>query len=82
MRVHVLLFGHYKDAVPGGALSLGDVPDGATVADVAARLGALDAGQADLLAHARVAVNAEFADRNTLLSDGDETAFLPPMSGG
>ena len=83
MTIRVLLFGHYKDAAPpGGALTLDDLPGGASVADAAARLGALDARLSDLLARARVAVNADFADANTLLSDSDEIAFLPPMSGG
>ena len=30
----------------------------------------------------RVAVNGEFAAWNRPLSDGDEIAFLPPVSGG
>jgi molybdopterin synthase sulfur carrier subunit len=30
----------------------------------------------------RVAVNGEFAAWERMLADGDEIAFLPPMSGG
>ncbi len=30
----------------------------------------------------RVAVNGEFTDWSHALSDGDEIAFLPPVSGG
>lgn len=30
----------------------------------------------------RFAVNAEYVDGETHLSDGDEVAFLPPMGGG
>lgn len=30
----------------------------------------------------RVAVNGEFAARDCMLKDGDEVAFLPPVSGG
>ena len=83
MTVHVLLFGHYKDAAPHGGRPLPlTLPGGATVADAAERLAARDARLSDLLARARVAVNADFADADTLLSDGDEVAFLPPMSGG
>jgi molybdopterin converting factor small subunit len=29
-----------------------------------------------------VAVNAEYARMTALLADGDEVAFLPPVSGG
>ena len=32
--------------------------------------------------HLRVAVNGEFAPWNRTLADGDEIAFLPPVSGG
>lgn len=34
------------------------------------------------LAHLRVAVNQEFSDFNTEVKDGDEVAFIPPVSGG
>jgi molybdopterin synthase sulfur carrier subunit len=33
-------------------------------------------------AHLRVAVNGEFARWDRVLNDGDEVAFLPPVSGG
>lgn len=85
MTVRVLLFGHYRDAAPpgssGGAFCL-DLPEGATVADIAAHLEASDDRFADILKRTRVAVGAEFASPDTSLRDGDETAFLPPMSGG
>ena len=29
-----------------------------------------------------VAVNAEYSDDTTVLHDGDEVAFIPPVSGG
>jgi molybdopterin converting factor small subunit len=82
MTVRVLLFGHYRDtAPPDGAVTL-DLPEGATVADIAARLAERDARLAPLLTRTRVAVAAEFAAPETVVRDGDEVAFLPPMSGG
>jgi molybdopterin synthase sulfur carrier subunit len=30
----------------------------------------------------RVAINQQFASADTPLADGDELAFLPPISGG
>nr|CAA9263077.1 hypothetical protein AVDCRST_MAG63-2623 [uncultured Armatimonadetes bacterium] len=85
MTVHILLFGHYKDAAPagaeGGAFPI-EVSERATPAHVARHLAERDARLADLLLRTRVAVNAEFADAATPLSGGDEVAFLPPMSGG
>ena len=82
MTVRVLLFGHYRDiAAPDGTLTV-EAPAGVTTADLARLLAAQNPRLADLLARTRVAVNAEFADPNTSLADGDEVAFLPPMSGG
>jgi molybdopterin converting factor small subunit len=82
VTVRVLLFGHYRDTAPEGGELTVKVPEGATVADVAARLSERDARFADLLRRTRVAVAADFAPPETVLSDGDEVAFLPPMSGG
>jgi molybdopterin synthase sulfur carrier subunit len=81
MIVRVLLFGHYRDAVPGGVVTL-DLAAGATPATVAALLATRDPRLADLLARTRIAVRAEFAAADTVLAEGDELAFLPPMSGG
>lgn len=32
--------------------------------------------------HLMVAVNTEYADKDSLLHAGDEVAFIPPVSGG
>jgi molybdopterin converting factor subunit 1 len=45
---------------------------------IAAELGATP----DLPARIRVAVNQQFSDANVALCNGDEVAFLPPISGG
>ena len=84
MTIRVLLFGHYRDALPagaGGSLTL-QMHDKATPADVADNLAARDERFVDLPNRTRVAVREAFADWDTLLTDGDEVAFLPPMSGG
>jgi len=39
-------------------------------------------GDDDLPPAVRVAINQRFADPATPLADGDELAFLPPISGG
>jgi molybdopterin converting factor small subunit len=84
MTIRVLLFGHYKDACSagGGGTFAVEAAAGITAADIARRLGERDARLSDLMARTRVAINAEFGDAHTVLSDGDEVAFLPPMSGG
>ena len=81
MTIRALFFGHYRDIVSSGERELTlDAP--ATVADAAAALAAAEPRLADLLSRTRVAVGADFATAETLLKDGDELAFLPPMSGG
>lgn len=86
LTIRVLLFGHFRDYAPadsGGTLTVSLPDDGdATPAALAAQLAARDPRFADLLARTRIAVRAEFAAPDTLLHEGDEVAFLPPMSGG
>jgi molybdopterin synthase sulfur carrier subunit len=60
-----------------------DQVDGSTIGDVLAvarqRYGA---GFAEVLAGSRVWCNGQPADATDPLSDGDEVAVLPPVSGG
>ena len=39
-------------------------------------------GFADAMARCKVAINDEFADWGTRLSDGDTVLFFPPVAGG
>ena len=58
------------------------VPDGSTLADV---YEALRRNHPDLEADpesVRGAINQEFSDWSMKISDGDELAFIPPVSGG
>ena len=81
ITVRMLFFAHLQDVAGGQEIAL-TLPEGATVRDAADALAAQGAGFENLLAHTRVAVNAEFADADTALKDGDEVAWMPPMSGG
>ena len=79
MHVRVLPFGVLKESLGSDAFAL-DLPGGATVADLIARLGV----QAPAIASLGIAVsvNAEYADRNQVLRENDEVGLLPPVSGG
>ncbi len=79
MHVRVLPFGILKESFGSDLFAL-DLPAGATVADLLTRLGV----QAPAVESLRIAVsvNAEYADRNQILSDNDEVGLLPPVSGG
>ena len=79
MRVTVRLFAAYREAVGRADLDMAAEP-GQTVGDLWARLRAEHPELARWRASA--AVNAAWAREDTVLTDGDEIAFLPPVSGG
>jgi molybdopterin synthase catalytic subunit len=79
MHVRVLPFGILKESLGSDPFAL-DLPGGATVADLLARIG-VQAPSIESLGIA-VSVNAEYADRGQVLSENDEVGLLPPVSGG
>jgi molybdopterin converting factor subunit 1 len=81
MRVTVRLFARLRDLAGAGEL-VRDVPGPATVQTV---WNALVADMPALVEYERtmsVAVNAEYARMAAEVHEGDEVAFLPPVSGG
>ena len=64
-----------------GALDV-EVSEGATVTTLLQRLIADHPKLAAYAPHLMVAVNTEYADKDSLLHAGDEVAFIPPVSGG
>jgi len=81
MHVRVRLFAMQREAA--GTRELGvEVADGATVAEAwdaaVAQVPALAPGRETL----RFAVNGTYRDTGTAVSDGDEVAAIPPVSGG
>ena len=81
ITVRMLFFAHLQDVARAHEMAV-ILPTGATVRDAAEVLAGRAAGFESLLAHTRVAVNAEFADADMVLKSGDEVAWMPPMSGG
>ncbi|MCC7033603.1 MAG: molybdopterin converting factor subunit 1 [Acidobacteria bacterium] len=81
MRVTVRLFARLREL--GGASELvRNVPDGATVSSVWQSLVQDFPAFADYRPSLSCAVNAEYAKFTAPVSDGDEVAFMPPVSGG
>ena len=76
MQVTVRLFAQLRERAGTNELSI-ELPDGARVQDALDQLGDL-AGDLPVV----MAVNREYADREALLSPGDELALIPPVSGG
>jgi molybdopterin synthase catalytic subunit len=81
MRIRVRLFALQRELAGTRELSL-ELADGATVetswAAVVDRHPVLAPGRPSV----RFARNGEYADATTPLADGDEIAFIPPVSGG
>ncbi len=81
MRVTVRLFARLRE-IAGAAELERDVPADATLAGVWEQLAAEFPAMAPYRASISAAVNADYARMSARVSDGDEVAFLPPVSGG
>jgi molybdopterin converting factor subunit 1 len=79
MQVRVLFFGVLKDLLSSSGEAL-TVPEGTTVSQLLERLRAR--GGHPVWSALAVAVNQEYASGTAVLSEGDEVALLPPVSGG
>jgi sulfur-carrier protein len=78
--MNILFFGRLQDSVGSRSLDL-TVPQ--EVGDTDGLRAWLGAHHPDLLdPSVRIAVNARLAAANAPFDEGDEIAFLPPMSGG
>jgi MoaE-MoaD fusion protein len=81
MRVRVLFFGQLKE-ITGVSQEETDLSDGARVQDLFERYGRRFPKLADFRASIAASVNQEYAAWRAPLTNGDEVAFLPPVSGG
>jgi molybdopterin synthase catalytic subunit len=81
MAIKVRLFARLREQA-GAEIETLELPAGSTVVDVYEALRrahpALEADRAAV----RAALNQEFADWGAAVEDGDEVAFIPPVSGG
>jgi molybdopterin converting factor subunit 1 len=81
MRVKVQLFARLREIAGGGEYDC-DVPAGASVGDVWRVLSERHTALAPFGHAISCALNADFARMTATVKDGDEVAFLPPVSGG
>lgn len=81
ITVKVLFFASVRDLV-GDAQQMISLADGVTVSDLIAELAAKHKRFIEMAPSLMVSVNQEYMDRGTVLHDGDEVAFIPPVSGG
>ncbi len=81
MTITVLFFASCRDLMGVSDRKMILAP-GATVTDLIATLASERARFADLAPSLMVSVNQAYADRDVQLREGDEVAFIPPVSGG
>ncbi len=80
MRVRIRLFARLRD-IAGGELAR-EIAPGTTVAALWRGLAVEFPGFAPYERSISAAVNEDYARMERVLHDGDEVAFLPPVSGG
>jgi MoaE-MoaD fusion protein len=81
MRVRVLFFGQLKEIV-GLASEDAGLSEGARVEDLFERYARRFPKLAEFRGSIAPSVNQEYAEWRAPVADGDEVAFLPPVSGG
>ncbi len=81
IAVRTRLFARLRELAGTDAENV-EVRAGSTVADVYDALRKAHPGLDVNRESVRAAVNQEFADWDTVVADGDEVAFIPPVSGG
>jgi len=81
MRVTVLFFARLREAA-GVEREACELPPGARVSEVWAAMTARHPALAPFGGSLSAAINADFARMASPVADGDEVAFLPPVSGG
>ncbi len=81
MRVRVRLFAIQRELVGAREVEL-ELPHGASIENAWSALIDLHPTLAPGRAYVQFARNADYADPDTPLADGDELAIIPPVSGG
>jgi len=81
MKVRLLFFAVLRDIAGVDAREL-VLSEGTTARDVWQSLRGEFAKLADYVQPPMIAVNEAYAEPSTVLRDGDELAFIPPVAGG
>ena len=81
MQVRALFFASLKDIVGSRELNL-DVPAGSTISDLLTQLESQYPRFKEYRPVILTAINEEYVDKAAPISDGDEIAIFPPVSGG
>ncbi|ACN99052.1 conserved domain protein [Sulfurihydrogenibium azorense Az-Fu1] len=80
MKVEVLYFSQVKDKV-GKSSEIVDF-NGNTVEDLINYLTKIYPNIRDILQKSMIAVNENYAEKDSILNENDKVAIIPPVSGG
>jgi len=81
LKINVLLFASLKDIAGKGQLEI-EVEENCSIEDLSSKLYELYPKVESFESSVRIALNQEFVEGDIELRDGDEVAYLPPVSGG
>ena len=81
MKARVKLFAALREMAGESEIEL-DLPETATVAHVVRELDRRYSGMMKSGVPIMIAVNAEYVSQDHPIHEGDEIAFIPPVSGG
>jgi molybdopterin synthase catalytic subunit len=81
MHVRLLFFATLKDIVGAREMRV-ETPEGATVGDLLTHLESSYPRLRDYRSVVLTAINEEYVDQKARVTDGDEVAIFPPVSGG
>ena len=81
MQVRARFFAAHRERAGIDRVSV-DVPEGTTVLGLVELVAKRFPELGPMLGTTRYAVNREYASPTTVLQNGDEVAFIPPVAGG
>ncbi len=81
MTIRIQFWSYFKD-LTGCAQASEELPAGATLGDLVARLHAQFPKLATMEKSTLIAVGVEYQSRDYALKDGDEVSLFPPVQGG
>lgn len=81
VNLHIQYFAAIRE-LTGRNKEIVQVPDGISCEELLRILEAKYPESDVIMMKSRISVNLEFQESNCMLHDGDEIAFIPPVSGG
>ena len=81
MKVYVRLFAGLRDAIGAREVTV-ELPDGASIYELKARLGENYPAVQPMLDRVVCAIDDEYVSADERVRDGAEVALIPPVSGG